>query len=153
MKVCTTRDEFEKIAAKFYDGEYTESLEHEDVQSYLESLIDDNASLTKDTLEDVISRIAPVQVVAFEPHLTDDEKRARWCRSVANRMAEELLLHYQDDLGEPDAGDPGLIEEEITHLTAFVNRWVIRVGVWQCEPVAVYEYTAEDIRAVLRMSE
>jgi len=149
MKVCLTRDEFEKVPARFYAAEDTESLEHEDVQSYLEALIDANAVLSRDNLADVIGRIAPVQVVAFEPKLTDDEKRARWCRAVADSMAQTLGEQYSEDLGEPDAESPDLNEDERTQLTAFVGRWLARVGVWQCDQVAVYEYTAEDIRAVL----
>lgn len=151
MKVCTTRDEFEKIAAHFYDYADAESLEHEDVPSYLEALI--TAGPLSETTEDAISRIAPVRVVAFERKLTNDEKRARWCRVVAERMVETLGEEYCEDLGDPDADGPECNDEEVTQLTAFVSRWLARVGVWQCNQVAVYEYTAEDIRAVLRMSE
>jgi hypothetical protein len=150
MKVCLTRDEFEKVPARFYDAEGTESLEYEDVKSYFESFFpEDLAGLTEDAVDAVARRVAPFRVVAFEPKLTDDEKRARWCRAVADSMAQTLGEQHYEDLGEPDADSPDLNEDERTQLTAFVGRWLARVGVWQCDQVAVYEYTAEDIRAVL----
>ena len=153
FKRCTGRAEFEAIEAKFYDSGDAERLSYGTVADYLDSIMQDMEIGTSDEdAEAALIAMAPLAVWAYLPELHDPAERARWVRDRVESFEESVSERHHEDLGDPDEDAPVFTPAERAEVEAFVGRWLDRVGAWRCDAVAVYDYSAEDIRAVLGRS-
>lgn len=153
FKRCTSLAEFEAVDAEFYDDHYAERLSHRDVADYLDSIMANMERGTSDEdAEAALIAMAPLKVAAYLPGLHDPAERAGWVRRSVEAFEETLSESHHEDLGDPENDSPGFTATERAEVEAFLARWLKRVGVWRCEPVAEYAMTAEDIRAVLGRS-
>ena len=150
---CTSRAEFEAIEAKFYDSGDAERLSYETVADYLDSIMQDMEVGTSDEdAEAALIAMAPLAVWAYLPELHDPAERARWIDGQVDAFQGSIVDSYDEELGDPEGASPEFNAAERAEITAFVGRWLDRVGAWRCDAVAVYDYSAEDIRAILGRS-
>lgn len=153
FKRCTSLAEFKAIEAKFYDDHYAERLHYTTLADYLNAIMEwMPPGASDDEAEAALIAMAPLKVAAYLPKLHDPAKRAGWVRRRVEALEETLSESHHEYLGDPENDSPGFTATERAEVEAFLARWLDRVGVWQCDVVAEYVMTAEDIRAVVGRS-
>ena len=108
--------------ADYYDCCDSETLSHDTPEEAIEYLID-NSGLPRETMDEIIKRLAPVTVTAYVRQVVTDG----WIRAIAGSVVEDVVERWEEDFGDPDgvAGD-ALKAEAVTRAEGAVAKALLR---------------------------
>lgn len=133
--------------ADFYDAcSNPEDLRHESPEEAIEHMLD---RLPGDNILEMIADRSPCKVVAWSRREVPEREVGGW----AAQAAEEFTERFAEEYGSPD-GDDGFTNEITQALTeglqAIFRKTIDSVTIWACEEVAVREYSAAEVEAIMR---
>ena len=121
--------------ADCYDCRNSETLSHETPEEAIEYLID-NEGLPRETMGEIIKRLAPVTVTGYVRRLVTDE----WIGRIAGSVVEGAVDSWEEEYGDPDGvtGD-AITTKAVTRAEGTVARALRELyadaRVWPCDPI------------------
>jgi hypothetical protein len=132
--------------ATYYDTGDGDDLSHETPEDAIEALLDEARDIDE-PFSDVIARLAPVTVHAYNRMPVSDKQR--------KMIAEHALEDMREELSE--YGEPGgnhiieLVDEPLAIMRKAIDEILDEhATIWACEEVASRVYRADEIKEILR---
>ncbi len=128
-------------SADMYGGNDDDELSNESPESYIEELF----GIDPETWEE---DMRAVTVVAYRRKIMKGRDIRNTAECMFDKMSEEFTELYGDPEGSGEVGD-ATKETFVLQLRQLVEEYWNKRKVWQCDPVARREYSAEEVRAIL----
>lgn len=145
--VAETKEDVFKTAKFFTADDGEERLTHTDPEDAIREHWDGTGA-DEEGLEEYLQQYAPLEIYAFNPRVID----AKFEHAVALGLVDALVEPFAEEFGGEDheCFEKEDEEEMLKLLLPVVRLAAARCDVWACEQVAKREYSADELREILK---